>query len=95
MHSFIYKFSAFIAIIALVGALLNGVSMPTGVLRAGLVFLGTLLLFVLGLNLVRWVVITTTIIEQNEADNAANNEVKEAPVKKNLQPMETPPELGN
>ena len=79
----------------MVGALLNGVSMPTGVLRAGLVFLGTLLLFVVGLNLVRWVVITTTIIEQNEADKAASNDAREVPVKKNLQPLETPPELGN
>ncbi len=95
MHSFIYKFSAFVATVALVGALLNGVSMPTGVLRAGLVFLGTLLLFVVGLNLVRWAIVTTTIIEQNEADNAANNDDKEAPVKKSVQSTETPPEIGN
>lgn len=69
MHSFMYRFAAFAAIIALLGAFLNGVSMPTSMLRAGLVFLGTLVLFIAALSLMRWTVIATTIVEQNHPDD--------------------------
>lgn len=69
MHRFIYKFSIFAGLAALVVALLNGVSIPTSVFRAVLVFLGVLLLFIILLNVLRWAIISTTIIEKHEEEN--------------------------
>jgi uncharacterized membrane protein len=83
MHRFIYKFSIFVAIIALISALLSGVSVMTTFIRTGLVFLGTILLFVILLNVMRWAIETTTIIDKhNEEEKQNEEEVQEQ--KKNL-----------
>jgi len=76
MQSFIYKISALVAVIALLSAFFNGVSMPTSIIRAGLIFLGTLVLFVVLLNIMRWAITTTTVIDNmNEAKEAEKKKV--------------------
>ena len=81
MHRFIYKFAIFVSILSVVGALLNGVSIMTTLIRAGLVFLGTLLLFIIFLNIMRWAIVSTTIIEQHEEESEKEKEMREELVK--------------
>lgn len=78
MHRFMYKFAAFIAIIAFMTAMLNGVSISTSLFRSGLIFLGTLLVFILALNLMRWSIVSTTVLQNYEiAKEAAEAKEKE------------------
>lgn len=79
MQRFIFKFSVFASVAAFIGALLNGVSVLTSVIRAGLVMFGTLVLFIVLMNVLRWAIISTTVIEIHD------NEEKE---KKNASEME-------
>ncbi len=82
MHRFIYKFAIFVSILSVVGALLNGVSIMTTLIRAGLVFLGTLLLFIVFLNIMRWAIASTTIIEQHAEESEKEKEMRGELVKK-------------
>lgn len=68
MQRFIFKFSVFASIAAFIGALLNGVSVLTSVMRAGLVMFGTLVLFIVLMNVLRWAIISTTVIEMHDHD---------------------------
>lgn len=77
MHRFIYRFSIFVSLITLVSALMNGVSIMTTFIRTGLVFLGTLFLFIIFLNLMRWAIVTTTIIEKHDKETEKEKEMRE------------------
>ncbi len=69
MHRFMYKFSSFAAILATVLALTQGASLETAVFRGGVVFLVTLLFFILALYVLRWVIVATTVVEALEGDD--------------------------
>ncbi|NOG43856.1 MAG: hypothetical protein HND50_01385 [Calditrichaeota bacterium] len=77
MHRFIYKFAVFVSVITLVTALMNGVSIMTTFVRTGLVFLGTLILFVVFLNVMRWAIVTTTIIEKHDEETENEQQMRE------------------
>ena len=77
MHRFIYRFAIFVSLITLVSALMNGVSIMTTFIRTGLVFLGTLILFIIFLNLMRWAIVTTTIIEKHDEETEKEKEMRE------------------
>lgn len=97
MHRFIYKFSIFVSIIALVSALMNGVSIMTTIVRTGLVFLGILFLFVIFLNIMRWAIVATTIIEKHEEETNKEKEMREQLVeqmKKGLHEKKTEKQLS-
>jgi len=53
LRSIIYKFAILIAVISLVTSILNGVSLLTSIIRSSIVFLLTLVVIVVLLNLVR------------------------------------------
>jgi len=72
MQKFLINFSVFAGAIALITALINGVSIGTGLFRAGLVFLGTMLLFIVALHTIRWAIIATTIVDFKTAKNNEN-----------------------
>ncbi len=97
MHRFIYKFSIFVSIITLVTAFMNGVSPMTTILRTGIVFLGTMFLFVIFLNIMRWAIVTTTIIEKQNEETDKEKEMREELVKqmkKGLHNKETEKQLS-
>ncbi len=96
MHRFIYKFSIFASLITFVSALLNGVSVMTTVLRSGLVFLGTLILFIIFLNIMRWAIVATTIIEKHVEESEEEKEMREEllkQMKKGLKDKKTEKQL--
>lgn len=99
MQKFIYKFAILIAMITLITAFLNGVSLPTSLIRAGLIFIGTLLLFFMALALMRWTVITTTIIDQNNEqknrEKGSKEEGEEVREKTSILPREKPIEVNS
>ena len=76
MQRFIYKFSFFIGVIALITALASGVSLITSVIRASLVLLGTMTLFVVALHVIRWAIISTTVIEHHEMEEEKQKQHK-------------------
>ena len=53
LRSIIYKFAILIAVLSLVTSILNGVSLFTSIIRSSIVFLLTLVVIVVLLNLVR------------------------------------------
>jgi hypothetical protein len=68
MQRFMFKFSFFVSVIALLSALFSGVSVTTSVIRASLILLGTMVLFIVLMNVMRWSIITTTVIEYHEKE---------------------------
>lgn len=82
MQRFILKFSFFVSVIALLSALFSGVSIQTSVIRASVTLLGTMLLFIILLNVMRWAIITTTVIENHGKEEDRKKE-EAAGLKKN------------
>jgi len=83
MHRFIFKFSTIVSIIALVTAVMSGVSFMTSVIRAGFIFMATALLFVVLLHFLRWAIISTTIIEHHDHKEHHNHKPGEEHQKQN------------
>ena len=54
MKSLIYKFAFLISIIAFVSGLLNGISLFTSLFRSVLVFMATIFVVIISLNMLRW-----------------------------------------
>ncbi len=59
MKSLIYKFAFWVSIIAFVTSLLNGVTLFTSLMRSGLVFMATLFVVIISLNMLRWSLLST------------------------------------
>ncbi len=81
MHRFMYKFSIFVASVAGALSLMQGASLVTSVFRGGVVFLGTLLFFIVALYLMRWAIVATTVVEV--LDGGGEEEEESAPAPKN------------
>jgi len=76
MHRFIYKFSVFASAFAGALSLMNGTSIVTALFRAGVVFLGTLAVFVLALHVLRWAIVATTVVEAlDELDGEEDKDI--------------------
>ncbi len=80
MHRFMYKFSIFAASVASALALMQGASLVTSVFRGGVVFLGTLMFFIVSLYILRWVIVATTVVDVLEGNE---EETEMSPVAKN------------
>jgi len=79
MHRFMYKFSIFAASVASALALMQGASLVTSVFRGGVVFLGTLMFFIVALYIMRWAIVATTVVEvleETEKTSADKNKTK-------------------
>lgn len=66
MKKFIYKFALFVSVVAFVSSLLGGVSIVTSIARSGLVYLGTLLIVIISLNILRWSMARTVDVSPPE-----------------------------
>lgn len=67
MKSFVYKIAVFVSVLSLITSLLSGVSILTSLVRSGMVFLATLVVIIIALNLLRWSLTrSTTPISQPE-----------------------------
>ena len=54
MKGIVYKIAIFIALTSFVTSILNGISIATSIIRSGVVFLITLVVIIIALNLLRW-----------------------------------------
>ncbi len=59
MKKVIYRLSFFVAVLALLSSLFSGVSIVTSIVRSAVVFLATLLLIIIALNVLRWGILLT------------------------------------
>lgn len=75
MKRFIYKLSFFVAVLALLSSLLSGVSIITSALRSAIVFLATLLLIIIALNVLRWGILLTAP-DKTEEENQVETKQK-------------------
>jgi len=72
LRSMIYKFAILIAVISLVTSILNGVSIYTSIIRSSVVFLLTMVVIVVVLNVVR-IILKQKPEELTEVENGVNN----------------------
>jgi len=72
LRSMIYKFAILIAVISLVTSILNGVSIYTSIIRSSVVFLLTMVVIVVVLNVVR-IILKQKPEEITEVENGVNN----------------------
>ncbi len=60
LKSIIYRFAILVAVVSLITSFFSGVSLYTSLIRSGVVFLLTLIIVILVLNVIRRVLIHTT-----------------------------------
>jgi len=70
MKSIVYKIAIFVSVISLVTSLLSGISIITSLIRSGMVFLATLVVIIIALNLLRWSLnkSTTPVVQTEKMD---------------------------
>lgn len=54
MKQFVYRLSLFVTIVTFITCLLSGISLATSIIRSAIVFLVTLFIIIVALNILRW-----------------------------------------
>lgn len=69
MKSGLYKIAILLSLANLISCILGGITIYTSVLRSVIVFLGTLLVFTIFLNVLRWGLTSNLFIQKKQSDS--------------------------